>query len=67
MPGPTDLIIWFLGTAFELLFVVCSLTRKSFLRYFFLNLYLLLSTTMRANGPAPLPIPPPKQTTAQSN
>ena len=24
-------------------------------------------TTMKANGPAPLPIPPPKQTTAQSN
>ena len=35
MPGPIDLIIWFLGTAFELLFVVCSLARKSFLRYLF--------------------------------
>jgi len=46
MPGPTGLIIWFLGTAFELLFVVCSLARNSFLRYFFLNLYLLLSTTV---------------------
>src|SRR5208283_5107865 len=46
MPGPTDLIVWFLGTAFELLFVVCALARKSFLRYFFLNLYLLLSTTV---------------------
>jgi len=46
MPGPIDLIIWSLGTAFELLFVVCSLARKSFLRYFFLNLYLLLSTTV---------------------
>jgi len=46
MPGPIDLIIGFLGTAFELLFVVCSLARKSFLRYFFLNLYLLLSTTV---------------------
>ncbi len=46
MPGPSDLIIWFLGTAFELLFVVCSLARNSFLRYFFLNLYLLLSTTV---------------------
>jgi hypothetical protein len=46
MPGPTGLIIWFLGTAFELMFVVCSLARNSFLRYFFLNLYLLLSTTV---------------------
>ena len=44
MPGPIDLVIWFLGTAFELGFVVCSLVRKSFLRYFYLNLYLLLST-----------------------
>jgi hypothetical protein len=31
-----------LGTTFELAFVVCSLARKSFLRYFFLNLYFLL-------------------------
>ena len=46
MPGPAGLIIWFLGTAFELTFVVCSLARKSFLRYLFLNLYLLLSTTV---------------------
>ena len=46
MPGPIDLIIWFLGTAFELAFVVCTLARKSFLCYFFLNLYLLLSTTV---------------------
>ncbi len=46
MPGPIDLSIWFLGTAFELLFVVCSLYRQSFLRYFFLNLYLLISTSV---------------------
>jgi hypothetical protein len=46
MPGPIDLTIWFLGTAFELMFVVCALARKSFLRYFFLNLYLLTSTTV---------------------
>jgi hypothetical protein len=46
MPGPTGLIIWFLGTAFELMFVVCSAAQKSFLRYFFLNLYLLLSTSV---------------------
>jgi hypothetical protein len=32
-----------LGTALELAFVVCSIARKSFLRYFFLNLYFLLA------------------------
>ncbi len=46
MPGSIDLSIWFLGTAFELMFVVCSLARRSFLRYFFLNLYLLISTSV---------------------
>jgi hypothetical protein len=35
--------IWYLGTALELAFVVCSIARKSFLRYFFLNLYFLLA------------------------
>ena len=43
MPGSVDFFIWYLGTAFELAFVVCSITRKSFLKYFFLNLYLMLS------------------------
>jgi hypothetical protein len=32
-----------LGTALELGVVVCSIVRKSFLRYFFLNLYMLLA------------------------
>ncbi len=41
MPGAIGLIIWFLGIALELAFVVCSLARKSFLRYLFLNLYLI--------------------------
>ena len=41
MPGPLALFIWLVGTALELLFVVCSITRKSFFRYFFLNLYIL--------------------------
>jgi hypothetical protein len=41
MPGPIGLIIWFLGIALELSFVVCSLVRKSFLQYLFLNLYLI--------------------------
>jgi hypothetical protein len=43
MPGPLGLIIWFLGLALELSFVVCSLTRKSFVRYLVLNLYLLFA------------------------
>jgi hypothetical protein len=43
MPGPVATLIWYLGTAFELAFVVCSLHRKSFLRYLFLNLYFLLT------------------------
>jgi hypothetical protein len=43
MPGSLASVIWYLGTALELAFVVCSLVRKSFLRYFFLNLYFLLA------------------------
>ena len=43
MPGPIGLLIWFLGIALELSFVVCSVTRKSFFRYLFLNLYLIFS------------------------
>lgn len=42
MPGSVDLFIWYFGTAFELAFVVCSIARKSFFTYFFLNLYMLL-------------------------
>jgi hypothetical protein len=45
MPGPIGQIIWFLGVALELSFVVCSLARKSFLRYLFLNLYLIFCLT----------------------
>jgi hypothetical protein len=43
MPGSFDLIVWYLGTALELLFVVSSIQRKAFVRYFFLNLYFLLA------------------------
>jgi len=43
MPGPAATLIWYLGTAFELAFVVCSIHRKSFFRYLFLNLYFLLT------------------------
>jgi hypothetical protein len=42
MPGPLASFIWYFGTALELGFVVCSIARKSFFRYFFLNLYLIL-------------------------
>lgn len=42
MPGPLASFIWYFGTALELAFVVCSIARKSFFRYFFLNLYLIL-------------------------
>jgi hypothetical protein len=43
MPGSVDLLIWYIGTALELAFVVCSIARKSYFKYFFLNLYMLLS------------------------
>lgn len=43
MPGSLATIIWYVGTLFELAFVVCSVRRKSFVRYFFLNLYFLLA------------------------
>jgi|SRR5579863_5962150 len=43
MLGPVDWAVWFLATLLEAAVVVCSLHRKSFKRYFFLNLYMLLS------------------------
>jgi hypothetical protein len=43
MPSSLAAIILYLGTALELAFVVCSIARKSFVRYFFLNLYFLLA------------------------
>jgi hypothetical protein len=43
MPGPLANFIWYLGTALELAFVVCSLARRSFFRYLFLNLYFVLA------------------------
>jgi hypothetical protein len=42
-PGSVELFIWYIGTALELAFVVCSIARKSFFTYFFLNLYMLLT------------------------
>lgn len=41
MPGSVASLVWYLGTALELAFVVCSIAKKSFLRYFFLNIYFL--------------------------
>jgi hypothetical protein len=43
MSGSVAQFIWYIGTALELTFVVCSIARKSFFRYFFLNLYFLLT------------------------
>ena len=43
MPGSVDLLIWYIGTALELAVVVCSIARKSYFKYFFLNIYMLLS------------------------
>ena len=43
MPGSVELFIWCIGTALELAFVVCSIARKSFFTYFFLNLYMLVT------------------------
>lgn len=42
MADSVGLIIWLIGIAFELAFVVCSLARRSFGKYLFLNLYLLM-------------------------
>lgn len=46
MPGLGDYAIWFLGTLLEALVVVCAFKRKLFWRYFFLNLYMLLSVVL---------------------
>jgi hypothetical protein len=43
MLGPVDYFIWFLGMALEVGVVLCAIYRNSFRRYFFLNMYMLLS------------------------
>lgn len=45
MSGSVASFIWYLGTALELAFVVCSIARKSFVRYLFLNVYFLLTVS----------------------
>jgi hypothetical protein len=43
MLGPLDWGIWVIATLLEAAVVVCSIHRRSFKRYFFINLYMLLS------------------------
>lgn len=43
MLSPADWVIWSLATLFEAAVVVCSIHKKAFKRYFFLNLYMLFS------------------------
>ncbi len=43
MLSPADWIIWSLATLFEAAVVVCSVHKKVFRRYFFLNLYMLFN------------------------
>jgi len=48
MPGPLQFAIWFLGTLLEVAVVVCAVKKNLFRRYFFLNLYMLLSAAVSA-------------------
>ena len=48
MPGPLALSIWYVGIVLEIAFVVCSIARKSFFRYLFLNSYFLLELSSDA-------------------
>jgi hypothetical protein len=43
MPSGIALAIWIVGMCAGVCFVACSLRRTSFLKYFFLNLYVILS------------------------
>jgi len=43
MLSPADWVIWSLATLFEAAVVVCSIHKKAFKRYFFLNLYMVFS------------------------
>lgn len=43
MPSGIALAIWIVGMVAGVCFVTCSMIRGSFLRYFFLNLYVILS------------------------
>ena len=43
MPSQFVMYIWILGVALEVCFLACSIFRGALLRYFFLNLYVILS------------------------
>src|ERR1700745_1112596 len=43
MPSGIALAIWIVGMVAGVCFVICSLVRRAFSRYFFLNLYVILS------------------------
>src|SRR5260370_15099354 len=43
MPSGIALVMWIVGMCAGVCFVSCSVIRTSFLRYFFLNLYIILS------------------------
>jgi hypothetical protein len=43
MPSGIALVIWIVGMGVGVCFVACSIMRASFLKYFFLNLYVILS------------------------
>ena len=48
MPGPLALTVWYLGIVLEIAFVVCSIVRRSFFQYLFLNTYFLLELSSDA-------------------
>lgn len=40
MPGPTQYIVWLIGSLLEAAVVVCAIRRKAFRQYIFLNVYM---------------------------
>lgn len=48
MPASVGYVIWVLGALLEVSVVVCALTRQTFRRYLFLNLYMLFSFLISA-------------------
>lgn len=50
MVGPADWVIWVLSMLFQAAVVVSSLYRRSFRRYFLLNLYVLISVLVSAGS-----------------
>jgi len=48
--GPIDYVVWFLGFALEVFVVVYSVSRKQFVRYLTLNLYMLAAAIATVGG-----------------